>query len=882
MSSNDSLIGGRREHSDDVMQRESEIQESVHPSSHATTTKRDDVGSHHSQPRVIPQGSIPIQGQVLVDPATGQHYIVPQTPFFPPAVQTMYFHHPPTVYYPYGQVPPQGYVMQSTTSQTQYSVPIATYQQVPYGFRPGYAPSTNSPEDRRDDDRRLEDPPPSSPSVSMATQSTFFGGMRGCTSTPSVAQQHRCNHSQNPHRCSPNSQPEDPESGRDGFRRDITRPNSEFQRIPDEFHRQGSSEFGRPTDGFSHTGGGDGFRIAERTPLYGGPPQWWGRQRDDHADSLTEVESPRPQHHASAQNTTVSEPELFRSRQMPAKAVRMDIDFSKIDESETPRPRTHMSRSIRMDIDLSKLPDENKTAEKRGPQRASATAFTVNFDPTTEGVSLQDAARKSAQARRILGRRSAGGSASSLTQKDRESRSTELPESHSSNKRYLLNKLLEGEGHNVDETCMHGPEHDERKENDVSSEAGTYVVDMSSRVGNAAGCQQHMPAKIVEDSDATTDTNSDSETGSDGSPIPRQKALVSPTKPCTSARKVNSESESNTTNRGSLVQELAKLRTLAGIPSTTSPITARASGSVSRPSRPCESSRPEATTPSQQLRPSTGRTSLGVQQSNRAVVRAGSGNNTQQLRRGDGGRYSMRGNTLGVASPAPQHYAKKPPFRAGAAPLRTGGVNSSQQKVQEMNAWLRRKDYNPMKAAAEARKAKELKAREEQFVSNRSMSFHVGPVMPKAVRGMGSMEITRNRSQESLAVEEAEHASQRVLAEYSRGVVQDISRLSQQSSQATGKQLSGLARTVDLLSQKCKKSIELIRSQNKGCLSVSVEDLLATAAEPARKGETLNEQLDRLSDAFDAVQRYLEQYSLDGHESPIPDFTDDASEIQSS
>ncbi|CAJ0591575.1 unnamed protein product [Cylicocyclus nassatus] len=119
--------------------------------------------------------------------------------------------------------------------------------------------------------------------------------------------------------------------------------------------------------------------------------------------------------------------------------------------------------------------------------------------------------------------------------------------------------------------------------------------------------------------------------------------------------------------------------------------------------------------------------------------------------------------------------------------------------------------------------------------------------------GFGDM--VRNRSQESLAVEEAEHASQRVLAEYSRGVVQDISRLSQQSSRASGKQISGLARAVDMLSQKCKKSIELIRSQNKGCL---------------------------LSDAFDAVQRYLEQYSLeDGHHSPVPDFQDDASDIHS-
>lgn len=33
------------------------------------------------------------------------------------------------------------------------------------------------------------------------------------------------------------------------------------------------------------------------------------------------------------------------------------------------------------------------------------------------------------------------------------------------------------------------------------------------------------------------------------------------------------------------------------------------------------------------------------------------------------------------------------------------------QHEQEMNAWLRRKDYNPMKAAAEAKRAKELKER---------------------------------------------------------------------------------------------------------------------------------------------------------------------------
>ena len=40
---------------------------------------------------------------------------------------------------------------------------------------------------------------------------------------------------------------------------------------------------------------------------------------------------------------------------------------------------------------------------------------------------------------------------------------------------------------------------------------------------------------------------------------------------------------------------------------------------------------------------------------------------------------------------------------------------------------------------------------------------------------------------------------------------------------------------------------------------MSVEDLLATAVEPPRADESLTDQLDRLSNAFDAVQRYLEQ-----------------------
>ena len=80
-------------------------------------------------------------------------------------------------------------------------------------------------------------------------------------------------------RSSPNSQPEDPESGRDGFRRDLTRSSAEFApRSSGEFVRKGSSEFKGKTEG----------SLSDRTPLYGGPPQWWGRE--DQSESLTDVE----------------------------------------------------------------------------------------------------------------------------------------------------------------------------------------------------------------------------------------------------------------------------------------------------------------------------------------------------------------------------------------------------------------------------------------------------------------------------------------------------------------------------------------------------------------------------------------------------------------
>lgn len=59
----------------------------------------------------------------------------------------------------------------------------------------------------------------------------------------------------------------------------------------------------------------------------------------------------------------------------------------------------------------------------------------------------------------------------------------------------------------------------------------------------------------------------------------------------------------------------------------------------------------------------------------------------------------------------------RPPFRSGAAPSPSTAKKPPQLPPQmvkdtpEMVAWLRRKEYDPRKSAAEAKKIQQLKAR---------------------------------------------------------------------------------------------------------------------------------------------------------------------------
>jgi hypothetical protein len=76
-----------------------------------------------------------------------------------------------------------------------------------------------------------------------------------------------------------------------------------------------------------------------------------------------------------------------------------------------------------------------------------------------------------------------------------------------------------------------------------------------------------------------------------------------------------------------------------------------------------------------------------------------------------------------------------------------------------------------------------------------------------------------------------------------------------------------LEKQVDALTQKCLKSIQLIKICNQNTLSESVENLLERVVQPneeeiedeSQPAETISDQLQRLSSAFDAIQKYFEE-----------------------
>uniref|UniRef100_A0A8R1E2C9 Uncharacterized protein n=1 Tax=Caenorhabditis japonica TaxID=281687 RepID=A0A8R1E2C9_CAEJA len=817
-------------------------------------------GPHQAQStaQVMGQPGYPMQAHVLVDPVTGQHYIVPQ--YYPPPMYPYHSgpapHAPAHMYYPYGRAPghPQAPQPPVSVQNAQHYAPtslnssnIASTSSINQNFMSLPLYNTNSTTAHEDKDGS-EDTMSTTSNISRSS----FTLMQNPKLPPPQQQQFGLNRENSReymylHR-SPTTNPP-PVSP-------LTRPKLPHQRL----------------ETVADSRGGTQSDFEGKMPVM--------RHKENPPFSASDHESSKRFSRTSfgTPATTLQE-EAVRSVNPPAKSVRMEINFD----------------------DVPSMPSEPKPAKK-----SNATAFTVNLGEEKE-VSLQEAARNLAENRRKI-------KLAKSTSHDRTPSTPESLAASKTNKNYLLERLLTGKVNSNEEE---EPEDstEEHRDFDARSEALTFVIDTSRRqnAGPYGAQAQFQQQRVVQYSDDDDDSDSDSDLvtqniapappppvlssprpsalphsppiafsprplpslTSAAAPQPAPSLLPSPRTPSTSTSAASTPRTSSRFDRSAgtgsdFLQELAKLRMMAGLPAagpTGSEAEQKAMAAahqkpVYRRNEVSSTAR-APTVSSAQKAVAAGGIGIGERGGSRASFsssRSKETNTTPTPTRRSENRRSLTGNS----SPQLSNLAR-PPFRTGA-PRGIMIGQSEQQREQEMTAWLRRKDYNPMKAAAAGKKPSNNEvpqSREQQFTSRRSMTFHnTNETSSPFGRGPTGMlparPPPRNRSQEP------------------RDVNNEKYRLVQKDQR--------LKRTVDMLSQKCKKSIELIRIQNKGCLSVSVEDLLSAAAEEPRPNESLDEQLDRLSDAFDAVQRYLEQYSLDGYNSPTSDekyFDDDVMEAKS-
>ncbi|VDN07020.1 unnamed protein product [Thelazia callipaeda] len=623
----------------------------------------------------------------------------------------------------------------------------------------------------------------------------------------------------------------------------------------------------------------------ERTPLFGAAPSWWGEDGTSSQQVQNDSDNIKLPNLEISNSSKVAVPIISYHPSLSDTEV-LKINRLKVDGVTKTTDSTHRPlKSIRMDIDLSEpfIDEEIKKEEKtKVTSRASCgTAFTVSFD-NEEGspkanISLQDAAKKTSS-RRFM-RRSMPRAG--MVPKGTAAKIAGLTAASSDPKQYLLNKMLMGV---AEEGCegndlMQSSTREEGKldTDDTLSEAGTYIVEDGDRPSKL------IVPQTIKDSDAESVSSESTSTESTDNSHSVASARMGQVLPQISENVVTVEDTKD--KNENLLRELLRM---------SSERVGHCRGMSERhvaPSTPCRSGSSRLSTASgirarvqhrsdnsgSEERHYSSHRLCTVESSSRtpisSVVRraqpvaGASCTNENNFRRGDGGRFSMRFSGL-TAKVQPASTASsrndRPPFRVGGIGSRSqvnGGSVSVHKESAEMTAWLRRKDYNPMKAAAEAKKLQQLKARADKFVSNRSVSFHQGAkpfaTFSPTVRSLNDPR--HNRSQDDLSVDEAICGPETILASYSKGITRDLNKLRSAEVEQDKTQVIGLENAVQQLTMKCNRSIELIRNSHQGHLSDSVENLLEIAIKPVKDCTgTVTDQLDRLSAAFDAIQKYLE------------------------
>ncbi|KAI6186366.1 hypothetical protein M3Y98_00125100 [Aphelenchoides besseyi] len=778
------------------------------------------------------------QGKMLVDPQTGQQYFVPNVPS-----QTV--HANPVAYYPVfynGPMPqtaPQPLFYTASAPQHQswnnampsppvqsahqsnfftahpyyppnnYHQPVSNASSTPYHVEvpPSSAvsvcdePNGSSPYFRRNHDGRLS-------SESTNSDRHIYAHSDDSMSPRVHLQQHPISSVQTPQLMETSAR----------YSTASSSTTSGFASGTD--HSKDVSPITRPV----------ALRTAVQRPQLHGFPEWWGEETDE----------PKSQSDRTPTKSTTS---------ASTPAVKPSASSQKL---ETPSPISESSRnainvvvqkSIRMDFDLktASIPESAKHDSKVSTPRVAPTAFTVNFDDSTEKPKRGKPSLSSEATNRRLARRSVPPS-----RNHRENAPTTQPNGPQDPKRYLLSKMLQGvsnaENNEADdgEEPQIGRDNNTKTEIDAISDAGTYVIEGKSKLRREAQRARtrdlDSQSSVCSSSSSSTATNPATQrsTTTSAQTTARSTLNSSRTSNSVAAKRREPTEYPHFAMGRSLMKDLRDLR------------------AQNQPKPITESSTSASAPKARSVLESNKTNRLGVTPSARHIQqtstihsnRPATTSNSTGIRRADGGRFSMRtGNQVpSTATGSRNPNIKNPPFRAGIAPTKKGGNVES----PEMVAWLRRKAYDPRKSAEEARKMQQLKARGESFFANRSISYNQphNSGFNRLLRPIGDERSNKSTDDLSHFTEE----------------VDDFS--------ITGSN-SNLNRAVDELTQKCQRSMQLLKLCNPNAMTESVEHLLDQMVdEQSEDGDDPMNRLQRLNDAFGALTKCLEDTTTSRTSSP--------------
>uniref|UniRef100_A0A914XBA3 Uncharacterized protein n=1 Tax=Plectus sambesii TaxID=2011161 RepID=A0A914XBA3_9BILA len=531
-----------------------------------------------------------------------------------------------------------------------------------------------------------------------------------------------------------------------------------------------------------------------RTPLFGQPPSWWGEDERNNKLPPTSTEQSLDTTTAPRNDSKSPISSAVSSKAMPShpdadRAAMSDTEAIRLRPSTSPPAGFGGRRSlkpVRMDFDFASAPSATKSAAAAKP--AAATAFTVTFDSEKETLSLQDAARKSNSGRRMMRR--------SAPIPQRQEAPVIAPSTDP--KEYLLNKMLHGDSAGrllpQDNSVA-----EQKRDFDTLSDAGTYVID--NEEAKIYGDKPMMLSQVLDEESSTRTPSPVEEEEEEEEATPREeKPPRIPT---------------DQTTKRDLLKELLKM--------SASPTNNPPSSSVSltptssTPPNPAVRSRKdEFNRISAKTAVPTNRHSMATHQPAKPppapAPSAASASSASPFRRGDGGRFSMRAGPPMLPSRPSTTGGWKPPFRSGI-----NSRPSVTKESDEMIAWLRRKDYNPMKAAAAAKKGKVVSnGKNDQFLSNRSISFHIGEGGPPPLKATNQKSpsvsrLSRNKSHEDGDQPEWNHVEEELLVSYSRGIVDDLKLMTASADDShDAEYMAAVAQATNKLAKQSGQTIQLI------------------------------------------------------------------------